>query len=202
MSILFSLIPAENVSLIADEIPADSTQEIITIVVGAVAGLELVILIAIILVLVCACRFIKKKHTLYKECVSSKIECPENVRPKPPQIPSLRSYLEPRTSQFYDTIDDMYSVHEFHLTTTPTITTTPNLSYHNHIEVKLNESYRSLDPLPEEDNTSEMEDNEAYNEVRNVKSGVISEDRSGTAEADRDSKVSYAYPSQRVCIIY
>lgn len=164
---------------------SDKAQMVIIGVTSGIAGLELVALVFILIF--CIQRVVRKHQSGHvKDSLPRQLKWTSRN--------AQASYQEPRpnTSQYYATIDDVYSVHEVTLPTTPIINTSPNPSYNNNIDVRINEAYNST-----QTRDSTYEDNEAYNQVSLSQEMDVVYNETGTTD-ERDSKLSYEYPSQRV----
>lgn len=172
---------------------------IVIIVVSSVAGLELVILVSI--AVFCIQRAARKRHSTKQHSTKGHSE---NSEPRHPQNvgrtsrgSSFRPYLQHGSSQYYATIDDVCEVSQ---STTPSITTAPNLSYNQtdiDVHVKMNAAYNQF--------TSSQEGDLAYNEVHNH---IVTSDEGDSGNDDvvtyaqvsteGSSTTSYEYPSQKV----
>lgn len=150
---------------------------------------------------------------------------PENARNfKNSHVPLPR----PGTSQYYATIDDIYSLREVPLPPTP-VTTAPNPSYNKtDIDVETNEAYNRFSSPQEIDSPYGLEYNQNYNQVvlscnpsddgdhflcNQLVAGSYKQlseacnrseggDNNNVAyneiRDERDSKLSYEYPSENV----
>lgn len=170
----------------------DSTPTTVIITVSALAAVELVLLVLVLVL--CICRAVRRRVAsqgdLNKDSEQSKHpESTENRSNGDSSTHHLR--VDPRTSQYYDTIDELYSYHE--ASPPPPVSTRPvqSLPHPDVIRVKRNTAYNHFGCSQEE---SPMQPNTAHCGARNM--SVSSGNQTGTLRSDqRDSRISYAYPS-------
>lgn len=197
---------AGNISSIPESAPNDSISDEalrIIISVSTLAGVELVLLIFVLAL--CACIVAGKQSTHKKEQV---VKCPPQPDQRHPERTgngatictrnsSFHLQIDPRTSQYYATIDEVYSSGQVSPPPTASITTQQNFSYQENIEVVRNKAYNHFGSSEDVASSNSEEYNAAYGGFSNSDSGY---DRASVAadHNDRNSHASYAYPSQMV----